>query len=115
MSNRFQPAPAGSIQSTMYAGALYLGPGATTPSFPTAADLAFSAQQQAAFVKIQSLIQGLNNNEFAQNQLLQTSNATLITPASAANYGITLQRFQNQVDYVAGLAAVQAQIAANKF
>jgi hypothetical protein len=111
-ANRYQPNSG--PQSTM---------GAAIPraiNTATATDLAYSASQLAAYASASALISSFvmpagkkTSTSDAQIILLQASNAALITVASATAAGVTLDLFVGQVDYIAGLAAVQAAISAN--
>jgi hypothetical protein len=116
INQRFQ-GNLGPVQSTMCSGNPNALPNAT------AADIAFAKQQQVAYATASSLISnftlvvnGQDRTNLAQTKLLAALNGTLITQASAAAYGIDYQNyFVNCVDFVAGLAAVQAMIAVNNF
>lgn len=73
----------------------------------TQADLAFAAQQEAAFNQIQELISSIafsqpNRTDAAQLALLRVSNNVLVSAATIASLGLTALGWAGAVDWSAG-------------
>jgi hypothetical protein len=113
--NNFQPAP--------YTPQMRhcLPPGSVSNVYivATVADFAFSAQLESAFNTAQSILantqvagpDGPAKTQAALIALSQLLNGTVITVASAASYGVNPDLFSGVIDYVQGLANIEAQMA----